>query len=363
MKVLQYLYSLNVGGAETMFVEYLIQMKKRGIDGKLLVYYKDDNLLLKRLEENGIEVISLFKHNDHKPWHRLQRKLFVKRRTKQLLNELDYDVLHLHMQTINYLPKQKFAAKMFYTHHIDIQSYIDIFGDVWVDSLRYHIDHNNMTSFVLSEAMKQDTQRLISPKNVMYLPNSIDIPSFRARVMNRTDFLKQYDLPEDAFLVGHVARLETVKNHRKSLEILQELCKQRPHAYLIVIGKGKESYVTELKNYAQELGISDNVLFLGLRGDVPELMSILDAAILPSIYEGLPLTMIEYQAKNLRCICSETTPVEIVCNPNCFRMSIDDSAKKWADCLLSNELRQTSQDIMQFDVQHVLDQLIAEYEK
>lgn len=363
MKVLQYLYSLNVGGAETMFVEYLIQMKKRGIDGKLLVYFKDDNHLLRRLEENGIEVISLFKHNDHKPWHRLQRKLFVKWRTKQLLNQLDYDVLHLHMQTSNYLPRQKFAAKLFYTHHIDIPSYIDIFGDVWVDSLRYHIENNDLTSFVLSEEMKQDAERLISPKNVMYLPNSIDITAFRAQTMERSTFLQEHNLPDDAFLVGHIARIEKVKNHKKSLEILQALCQKRPHSYLVVVGKGKDSYLAELKDYAKQLGVADNVLFLGLRSDVGAVMSILDAALLPSIYEGFPLTMIEYQAKNLRCVCSYATPTEIICNDNCFRMDVEQPASAWADRLLATDVRPESQDIMQFDVQRVLDKLIAEYQK
>lgn len=363
MKVLHYLYSLNVGGAETLIVEYLIQMKKRGIDGKVLVYFKDDNLLLKRLEENGIEVISLFKHNDYKPWHRLQRKLFVKQRTKKLLNELDYDILHVHMQTINYLPRQKFAAKMFYTHHTDIQSYIDVFGDIWVDSLRYQIEHNNMTSFVLSDYMESEAKRLISPKNVVYLPNSIDIQACRAQKMDKADFLKQYNLPNDAYLVGQVARLDRVKNHQKSLEILKEICQRKPHAYLVIVGSGDEAYLAELKNYAQKLGVRKNVLFLGLRGDVGALLSVFDSAILTSTYEGFSLTMVEYQAKNLRCVCSEAVPVEVICNPNCFRMSLADSAKAWADCLLSNKLRQTSQDIMKFDVQKVLDKLIAEYEK
>ena len=86
----------------------------------------------------------------------------------------------------------------------------------------------------------------------------------------------------------------------------------------------------------QELGIAEHVRFLGVRSDVADLMQAMDVFVFPSLYEGLPVTMVEAQASGLPCIISDKVPPECILTEGLVNiMPLSASPEAWAGKILA----------------------------
>ena len=94
------------------------------------------------------------------------------------------------------------------------------------------------------------------------------------------------------------------------LEIFKKICSIQNNVELFLVGDGQEKEA--LEKQAKDLNISENVRFLGSRSDVADLMNLFDVFVFPSIYEGLPLVLVEAQAADLPCVVSEAIVSEAI---------------------------------------------------
>lgn len=139
--------------------------------------------------------------------------------------------------------------------------------------------------------------------------NAIDVAAYTYSPENDTEKRKELGLANE-FVVGHVGRFNPPKNHHFLLETFTSLLKKEPNAVLLLVGGGDG--LDSARMQAQTLGIADQVRFLGIRGDVAELMQVMDVFVFPSLYEGLPVTMVEAQAAGLPCLISDRVPTECI---------------------------------------------------
>ena len=128
---------------------------------------------------------------------------------------------------------------------------------------------------------------------VVVVPNGRDLSIFRPG-MARGAARAELGLDDGRPVVGVVGRLETQKGHVYLLEAWRTVTRAFPETRLLVVGEG--SLRADLERRARELGIAGSVLFTGFRGDVPRLLDAIDVLVLPSLYEGMPLTAIEASA-------------------------------------------------------------------
>jgi glycosyltransferase involved in cell wall biosynthesis len=140
-------------------------------------------------------------------------------------------------------------------------------------------------------------------------------------------------IPPDAFAIGHVGRFSQQKNHAFVIDVFSELIKLEPKAFLLLTGDGELR--REIEKKVLEVGLSQRVLFLGSRPDVPHLMQgIMDVFLLPSFYEGLPLVLIEAQAAGLPSVVSDVIPEEAaIVKPLVRRVSLSEPAVEWAKAI------------------------------
>ena len=122
-----------------------------------------------------------------------------------------------------------------------------------------------------------------------------------------------------------------------------------------------------LKEYAKELGINKSVKFLGNRNDVTELMQAMDLFLLPSRYEGLPVTLMEAQASGLPCVISDVISKEVDITELITRESIESKPDVWATriCEQKNCTRKDTSAIIAkagFDMDRETKKLIHKYE-
>ena len=144
--------------------------------------------------------------------------------------------------------------------------------------------------------------------DVLIVNNAVDIESFLYNA-NKRDSLRQKLSLDDKPVVGHVGRFCAQKNHGFLIDFFAELYDTMPNAILLLIGDG-ELYDSVVEKVAK-LGLSDAAIFTGAVNNVQDYMSAMDVFVLPSLFEGLPLTGVEAQVNGLPCVFSDRVTLEV----------------------------------------------------
>lgn len=187
-------------------------------------------------------------------------------------------------------------------------------------------------------ACSQEAGRFLFGESVHFtvIPNAIDVQRFSFQPMIREKIRKEFGL-ENLLVIGHVGRFQPVKNHSRLLSIFAEIHKQRPDSALVCVGDGEK--MGDTKALAKQLGLEDAVLFLGQRNDVQDLLSAFDAFLLPSLYEGLGIVLVEAQCNGLKCFASkDVIPNAVNLTGNIAFISLSASDQEWAAALLQSDL-------------------------
>lgn len=161
--------------------------------------------------------------------------------------------------------------------------------------------------------------------------NAIEIEKFVFNADIRSKLRKEYGL-EDKLVLGHVGRFMWQKNHSYLIEIFACVFRQEPKARLVLLGEG--SGMDAIKAKVARMGLSDAVLFIGNVNNTREWYQAFDMFIMPSFWEGLPVTGIEAQAADLPCIFSDTITDEVKVLDSCKFMSIKGDPGVWAEEIL-----------------------------
>lgn len=138
---------------------------------------------------------------------------------------------------------------------------------------------------------------------VFVMHNAIDCEKFRFRPEVRERMRREMGL-EGKFVIGHVGRFERQKNHEFLLEVFGKCKKENDNCFLLLIGEGLLQ--TKIEKQATERGLGNSILFLEKRNDMEFLYQGMDVFVLPSLYEGLPVSCVEAQMNGLVCIISDT---------------------------------------------------------
>jgi glycosyltransferase involved in cell wall biosynthesis len=133
------------------------------------------------------------------------------------------------------------------------------------------------------------------------------------RASARSALASEIGFPDDTILIGMVCRLIEQKGVSDGLRAFAHVAQQHPNARLLIAGEGPLR--TALENEASTLGIKNRVHFLGWRGDIPALMAALDIFLMPSLWEGFGLVLLEAMAQAVPIIATYVSAIpEIVVN-------------------------------------------------
>lgn len=163
------------------------------------------------------------------------------------------------------------------------------------------------------------------------LPGGLNIEEFQDNTA-RSVVRQEIGLSTEKFVVGHVGNFVTAKNHMFLLEIFRQIFSHRPGAVLLLVGDGELR--PSIMEKARQLGLSNYVQPLGFRRDVHRLLRAMDVFVFPSLWEGLPIAVLEAQLAGLPVVTSEAVPVEAFVSPSFRRISLGASAQQWADAVL-----------------------------
>lgn len=167
-------------------------------------------------------------------------------------------------------------------------------------------------------------------KDYTIIHNGIQVEKYRYNPVASKKLKSEFGL-EGKFVLGSVARFERQKNHVKMINIFWEYKKRNPNSCLVLVGEGSE--MEHIKKIVSERNIVNDVLFLGVRNDISDLLSMFDVFLLPSLYEGLPFVTIEAQAASLPMVVSNVVSKEIDITPLIHRVDLDEEDEVWCHCI------------------------------
>jgi len=288
VKVLQLITSLPVGGAEDLVAAIV-----NGLDpGRFRVQAATigpPGVIGEELTRAGHPVLSLGLDIKHTPFSRIVAAV------RRLLREVKPDILHTHLYHPN-LYGRLAALGLGLT---------GVVASVHNSYTRVK-PHRCLWNFLLSRT----TDRvLVSSPQVWQDVRTWDrVPESKLGIIPYGIRLEGLDIPlkpADAkaeagvtgFVLGVVGRLEEQKGHRYLLAALPELSRQIPDLTVVLVGEGREEEA--LKRQVEELGVAGQVHFLGTRRDLPRLFRAMDLFVQPSLWEGLPLTLLMAMAARL----------------------------------------------------------------
>lgn len=171
-------------------------------------------------------------------------------------------------------------------------------------------------------------KQIYKRKKYSVLKNGVNLDMFRFDPGIRVKMRMEAGI-DMGLVVGNVGRFMPQKNHRFLIDIFYELLKRKKDAVLLLIGDGPLR--RDIEKYVEKKGLSDKVLFVGNVENVSQYLQMMDIFVMPSLFEGLPITGIEAQASGLPCLFSDTITKELAITPLVEYCSIQENAAIWAE--------------------------------
>lgn len=311
VKVLYFIDRLLHGGIQTFVLENIkhMDLTKVHIDFLLLddgKEYELENVF----KEMGCSIYKLKNIWINNPISYIS---YIKALNTFFSNHNDYDVVHLHSSSKNFFvllfaKKYGIHTRIAHSHNIGFQTKSKIqiiIGNLFKMPLIYYATDYFACSKLAGEWL---FNKKICDNNLVVVKNAINIEKF-CYDKNKDVYLRKRLGLTNKFVIGHVGRFTNQKNHSFLIDIFYEILKINPNSTLLLIGTGELENI--IKEKVNNLGITDNVIFLGYKQNVSDYLQVMDAFVFPSNYEGLGLVLIEAQASGLACYTSkDVVPIE-----------------------------------------------------
>lgn len=328
------IYDLSVGGAQTVVINYLMQMSNdSNYDVRLLV--RDSNMG----SANDIMVSKYDLPVTYCEYHPFV-KIPVIRTVLNIIkcNYVFYkelrknkpDIVHTHLTDI--LPYTIFAVKLagIKVHVHTLHSDPDAVENRFARWARFAFDKLSVYPICVTEAQAEKATKRYRLKKYDVIHNGIDESRFHIDE-TKEEIRASLGIMHDSFVIGSIGRFSKVKNNEFLINVFYEYHKIHLNAVLLLVGDGdeKKRYVEIIEKY----GIDDFVIFTGLRNDVERLYKAMDVFMLTSFFESSSIVTVEAQFSGLKCVISSNVPQSVVISDKVNRLPLDASINDWMQAI------------------------------
>lgn len=324
-KVLEIIGSLRIGGQEKVGMEIGLHIDRDKYEIHYLVFDEIKEPYESKLENAGVKVY-------HLPEPSKGYVQYLKNLGK-LMAENHYSVVHAHTMfncgwAMLLAWVKKVPCRISHSHSIKMANYhYSILAKVYQAVMKKLI-HIFGTEFIGcgKAAGEWLFGKNFFKKHGTIIFNGINTKQFLFSFAKREEIREKLNI-SDRFVIGHTGHFMKVKNQQFLISLMPEILKLRPEAVLLLLGDG------ELKEnnweYCKKLGIEDKVIMTGNVSNVADYLCAMDVFVFPSLYEGMPLSIIEVQCNGLPCIISDSVPEDVFLTDLIRPLSLKSSKDIW----------------------------------
>lgn len=289
LKVLHIIGGGEFGGAEQHLLSLLKYIDNQAFELHVACLFAEPLAPLVVQEGFTVHVLPMRNKFDLKPVSKLA----------ELIRSEDFHIVHTHGVRANLIgriaAKKAGTGKVVTTVHSVLAYDYNRWIDRWVNRACESATKNITEKFITVSEMlgKQMINEGIPARKVSVIHNGLEIEKYDPDVSGEP-VRRELGIGRDALVLGIVARLHPVKGHCFLLEALARVKDKISQLTLVIVGNGPER--ASLESLVTRLGIANNVIFTGFRKDIPEVIAALDILVLPSLSEGLSLTIMEGMA-------------------------------------------------------------------
>lgn len=306
------------GGLTTVMMNYYKALNKSKYSIDFASTNSDvDEGLLDELQRNGSKYYYLGDRKRHL-W-------FYINNLRKLLRKNNYDIVHINSNSATAAIELMIAKQCKVSKRI-VHNHTSECDHKRAHAILYPIFRRTYTDAIA--VSKKAGEWLFPVGNYIVLNNSIDSERYRYNVIKRQTIREKYHIRENTIVLGHIGKIYKPKNHRFLISVFEAFHSMTPDSALLIVGDGEMK--GEIEQLVKEKGLSDSVVFAGMQSKVEEFLSAIDVFIFPSLWEGMPLSVIEAQASGLQCIVSDAIDKDVCITNYITSMSLEQDAQEWA---------------------------------
>ncbi len=325
IKVLHYGISSNLGGIETYSYKLARNFDMNKYQFDFLYLGKKKPCFYEEMKALGCNFIGITSRREN--YFKYLQEL------NKVFKEGKWDVVHLHLNSLDKIDTVIYALK--YGHKVIVHSRNGGNSVGLLKGIAHKYNFNCLKKLQVTRVAVSDLAgEWMFGKDCDFkvINNGIDLKNVKYSVDARIRIREELNLKNDTPVIVHVGSFKTQKNHEFLIDIFNEICKKDKNYKLLLVGQGK--LMTQIKEKVSRYGISSNVIFLGIRNDISDILSAGDYFLFPSFYEGFPNALIEAETSGLNCLVSDTITDNVIFSDNCIKLSLEETAEVWANKLL-----------------------------
>lgn len=324
IRIAQIVGSMNSGGVESMVMNYYRHIDRTKIQFDFIVLEGSTHIPDQEIKSLGgrIFIVPSYKH------------IFAYQKAlNKLFTENHYDIVHSHVNSLSVFPlsvAKKAGVKVRIAHSHSTTNKKEHLRNFIKNILRLFSKKYATHYFACSELAGRWLfgDKTFNKGQVTVINNAIELEKYKYNEQTRDSLRTQYVLTNQ-FVIGHIGRFMSQKNHTFLIDIFNEVQKRRSDARLLLIGDGP--LYDEIVNKVHTLNLDDKIIFTGVKQNAYDYYNVMDVFVLPSLYEGLPVVGVEAQANGLPIVTSDTVTRDLNIAGGVDYLSLGDTASFWAN--------------------------------
>lgn len=323
VRVLHVVGNMDAGGLETLIMNWYRNIDRDKVQFDFLVHYGSKGFYEEEIIRLGGRVYhtTLLEDRNYVKYIKSLKMLFKEHK--------EYRIVHGHHAALGflYLNEAKKANIPVRISHAHIANYSKTPRGILTHLLsRMYGRFANVHMACSNKAGKY----MYGGKKYIVINNGIDTDLFKFSFEKRNNIRKEFDI-DDKFVLIHVGRFHDQKNHSFLVDVFIKLLENYDNSFIIMIGNGplKNRIIEKITNNK----IIDKCLLLENRSDVNDLLCASDVFVFPSLYEGLPLTLVEAQTSGLPIVCSDSITNETKLIDDYYELSLEQNIEDWVNAI------------------------------
>lgn len=336
IRVLHIVGIMNMGGIENLLMNVYRKIDKEKVQFDFLVTREEDGVFDEEIRSLGGKIYNI------PAMSKIGYVRYKKRIYRFLKQNYEYKIVHCHRDALcsiylKQAKKAKIPVRIAHSHNTKLIEPNTIKGKINLLIKNYFKLFTNMyaTEYFACgyEAGIWLYGAKIANQKVKIINNGIDTGEYKYNRAIAKEIRESLGIKDDTLVIGHVGRFELQKNHRFLIEIFMQIVKKVPESKLLLIGQG--SLEPDIRKQVKIANLEEKVVFLGIRNDVNKLLMGMDVFVFPSLFEGLPVSLIETQASGIKSIISDTISKEVDLKYGLISRIPLNNINKWVEEIMS----------------------------